>query len=330
MKRIIALLLVVLMLSATVQFMAFSEEKGSPVAASADLPGEEESAEASLTDEEESAEFPPMDEETEEGADESFSPDEADEEGNCTIVFVDLPDEEDLDGQDLEEVAEEGYVPEDAEKAIFGRDNRITVNNPRAYPFCTIAYMEVTGSCGHSWTGTGFMVGKNRLLTAAHCVMCPTHSRWARYVNFYFGYKSAKNYYYKYTGRFTMTVGNSFRRGGYETRGDFACIQFDSSVGDRTGWLGSMYGMRDKDLLSKTIYVAGYRDKLLKYDYGKLKSVDSEFLRHNIDMVAGNSGGPVFFRDKYDRYYAVGINIAENRRENIGYRLSRTIFNCFR
>lgn len=329
MKRMIALLLVVLMLSSTVQFLAFSEEESSPVAASEDLAGEEDPAEASLLDAE-SAEASPLDEESEAGSDEAFSSDEADEEGNCTIVFIDLPDEEDLNEQDPEEVAEEEYVPEDAEKAIFGRDNRITVNNPKAYPFCTIAYMEVTGSCGHSWTGTGFMVGKNRLLTAAHCVMCPTHSRWARYVNFYFGYKNAKNYYYKYTGRFTMTVGNSFRRGGYETRGDFACIQFDSNIGDRTGWLGYKYGMRDKDLLSKTVYVAGYRDRLLKYDYGKLKSVDREFLRHNIDMVAGNSGGPVFYRDKYDHYYAVGINIAESRRENIGYRLSSTIFNCFR
>ena len=45
----------------------------------------------------------------------------------------------------------EGFVPEDAEKAVFGKDNRVTVANPGEYPFCTIAMMYAYADCGCSW-----------------------------------------------------------------------------------------------------------------------------------------------------------------------------------
>ena len=280
MKPVFSLLLAILMLSATVQYAAFSEEGTK---------------------------------------------------GNCTITFADLSygySSSDALQEELTEV--DSFVPEDADKAIFGSDDRITVNNTSGWPFRAIAHMQVMGECGDIWSGTGFMVGKNQLLTAAHCLICPEHGKWAFSTVFYFGYKNTKNYHYKYSGDFTAVAGNTFSKGaGYEKQGDFACVVFPSNIGDYTGWFGYRYGMPDQELLSRTVYAAGYRDGLLKYDYGKLSSVDDEYLNYKIDTVAGNSGGPIFIRDDNDEYRAVGIIIAENSQENTGYRLTKTIFDCF-
>ena len=95
---------------------------------------------------------------------------------------------------------EDPFVPDTVGRAVFNADGRVTVFNPAAYPYSAIAYMDIVGTCGDHWSGTGFMVGKNRLLTASHCLVCSDHSAWAKTIDFYFGYKSRRNYLYRYSG----------------------------------------------------------------------------------------------------------------------------------
>lgn len=224
----------------------------------------------------------------------------------------------------------EGFVPEDAEKAVFGKDNRVTVANPGEYPFCTIAMMYAYADCGCSWQGTGFMIGRNRMLTAAHCLVCTDHGKWAHTIDFYFGYKNPKNYYCRYNGTWRAWAGNIYKSGsGYSTADDYGCITLDANVGDVTGWIGYRYGMPDKDLLLKFVTVAGYRDGMLKYDTGWIQSLDQSFVFYDIDHVSGNSGGPVFFLDTDGDYKAVAIIIAENNIHNIAFRLSSMVINSF-
>ena len=96
-----------------------------------------------------------------------------------------------------EEVGAEEYkpfIPDDLEKTVFGKDDSITVSNPASYPFSAIAYMEVTGKCGCDWTASGYMVGTDKMLTAAHCLFCTEHWEQAEKIIFYFGYKNRRNY----------------------------------------------------------------------------------------------------------------------------------------
>ena len=90
---------------------------------------------------------------------------------------------------------------------------------------------------------------------------------------------------------------------------------------DKVGWLGSYWGMSDSQIANQFLYVAGYRDGVLKYDYGFADAKSSQHIKYRMDTQPGNSGGPVFTRD----YYAIGINIAENDSYNTGYRLTTTV-----
>ena len=213
------------------------------------------------------------------------------------------------------------FIPESMEKTIFGKDDRVLVNNPSAYPYSAIARLVVTGECGDTWNGTGFMVNKDRMLTASHCLVCTKHGKWAKAITFYFGYKSDKNYLYCYNGRWTAWAGNLFSDKTYSIAGDYGCIRFAKNVGDVTGWLGSRWNLPDSTLSSTYCYYAGYRDGVLRYDSGLPWTLDSEHIGFLMDTQPGNSGGPVFDSS----YYAVGIIIAENDSYNVGYRMTNAV-----
>lgn len=265
----------------------------------------------------------------------SFAQEE--EEGKGTVVVRKIDSEEIIqeltkaetvpfipDNLDVQELAgtESGPVaPDDYEKTIFGSDDRITVKNTSSFPYSAIAYMEVKGECGCSWTCTGFMVNKDRLLTAAHCLVCTDHSKWADRITFYFGYKNKNNYAYKYTGGWNAWVGDIFSDKEYSSDWDYGCMKLDKNVGDSVGWFGSWWGLSDSQLSSTYAYIAGYRDGLLKYDSGWIEPKDSRHITYRIDTVPGNSGGPIYTSD----YYAIGINIANNGIYNIGFRLTNTV-----
>ena len=241
---------------------------------------------------------------------------EEEESGEGTVEIIESAEEI---SEMLEEKSGEPFAPDTVEKGIFGADGRITVSSPSTYPFSAIAFMEVKGKCGHNWEGSGFMVDKDMLITAAHCIVCPDCGQFAKTADFYFGYKNAKNYYYKYTGNWWAWAGNTFKNKEYTTAGDYAAIKLYKNVGDTTGWFGTWWNIPETSVKNHFFYAAGYRDKKLKYDLGTAEMTgDHEFLSFQMDTVPGNSGGPIFDTD----YYAIGIIIAENPLNNIGHVLT--------
>ena len=243
------------------------------------------------------------------------------EEDNTGEVFI--VEDDGAETADLPEIAEtEAFVPEGIEKAVFGKDDRIVVN-PTKYPYSAIGMIYAKGKCGCSWQGSGFMVSKNIMLTAAHCLVCTDHSSWAKELTVYFGYKNKRNYTYKYNGKWTAWAGNLFMDKKYTTPNDWGIIKFGKNVGDKTGWFGTKVGLTKEHFEDVHLYyVAGYRDEVLRMAAGlDVRKSDDGFLAYQIDAVAGNSGGPVF---DYDNY-AVGIHIAEKMLSNVGYPLNSTI-----
>ena len=105
----------------------------------------------------------------------------------------------------------EPFAPENLDKVIIGSDDRITAD-VRQYPYSAIGYMDVHAKCGDTWTGTGFMAGKRLFMTAAHCMYCDEHHAWADEVTIYFGFRSQKNYAYRFTGGWTAWIGVSWRQ----------------------------------------------------------------------------------------------------------------------
>lgn len=249
---------------------------------------------------------------------------EAPVKGNVTKVNVSSLETQEQAAFDPSLLEIEPYAPEGMDKAIIGADDRKTITNVFKYPFSAISYLEVEAYCGcDPWVASGFMISKNVMLTAAHCLVCQDHGRLADEITAYFGYKNARNYQVKYDGGMTFWVGTTFYQGGgkygYDHEGmtqDYAYIKLDRNIGDKTGWFGWRVH-KDSDFGQTPVCVTGYRDNLLKMDYGYTyeERYSDDLMTYYIDIVAGNSGCPVYTYD----YYALGINIAEARSGEVNY-----------
>ena len=218
----------------------------------------------------------------------------------------------------------EPFTPDGLEKTILIGDDRVTVKKTKQYPYSAIANITGKFSCGCPTQSTGFMVTRNTLLTAAHCLVCQKHNKWAKKLTFYFGYKSNKNYLYRYKSHWEAYVGTLFPN-GYTSENDWAYVVFDKDVGDKTGWFG-LKNLSDSELESGTFTVAGYRDKKLKYDVGGLRVMDSDRMWVDMDVLPGNSGSPIYDSDNY----AVGIWTTYYDNANSGFRINSKVLDKLR
>ncbi len=232
----------------------------------------------------------------------------------------------------LPDIHVKGFIPNALKRAVIGADDRIQVNDTEKYPFSAIASMKVTLDCGHEWECSGFMIGKNFLLTAAHCVVCPTHSAHASHILFYFGYNSEGSYLYQYDGPWNAVTGTEFPS-GYDFNAmseDWCIIRLDQNVGEQTGWLDFSVAS-DSEIGSRRYLAAGYRDGKLKYASGTAEVYDPRLMTFDADQVQGNSGGPLLlsFADQDTVCSVDGIIIAENvdLQTNIGRRIDWNIWN---
>ncbi|MBR2571449.1 MAG: trypsin-like serine protease [Clostridia bacterium] len=210
------------------------------------------------------------------------------------------------------------YIPETLEKGIIGKDDRVTVKKPKQYPYSAIALLETKYECGCGYFGaTGFMVTEDTLLTAAHCIVCTQHGKWAKKITFYFGYKSKKNSLYKYKPKWQAWVGTTFPGGTYSSEDDWAIINLNRKIGDKTGWFGMRWCSND-ELMGHSFCMAGFGgEPKLSYAWGEITNVWDKQIGFNNDTLPGNSGSPIFD----DGYYAVGIATSGSDTENYGQRL---------
>lgn len=220
------------------------------------------------------------------------------------------------------------FIPEgEVDKTIFGADDRKVVSSPGKYPYSAIAYLIVKGRCGCNWTGTGFMIGRYSMMTAAHCVVCTQHGKTAGSITMYFGHRSSKDYYYKYNGATTYWYGTNFSNNdgtyGYTSDHmdwDYAYIKLEKPMGDKTGWFGTQARVAS-ELNYDTYEIAGYREGTLKTAKGGATVYNDYILRYTIDTLPGTSGCPVFDSE----YYAVGVNVAQSDSHNYARLFTREL-----
>ncbi len=254
----------------------------------------------------------------------AFEDDGEEERGVITAIEMTVPE--------LTEEGEDGkpFVPEGLDRAVFDGDGR-TQPDPTKYPYCAIVYQKTTFTCGCQSTGTGFLVGRYDVVTAGHCLTCTKHGTDVKYMDMYFGLKNNRNYSYKYSVSGTTSRGNTWYNDNYNIQGDYGMIRIDKPLGDRFGWFGRKY-LSDSNIEGQYCEVAGYRYGVLRRDSGFVNVLDSDHIKYRADTEPGNSGCPVFVRDSAGDFYAVAINIAENSRYNVGYRLTNlrtTLHNFF-
>lgn len=196
-------------------------------------------------------------------------------------------------------------------------------------PNHAIAYMESKFQCGCSRGGTGAMIGRRGLITAAHNLYCHQHGRGLKYCNFYFGAKGQNSCWYEYSGNFTYRVYDTFAS-GYSSENDIGYVIFDSAVGDQTGWFGWMTGY-DSDVNMEFMNILSYdfkRHVQNLYEIGYV--LDSNEL-YWYGYINGAEGGPVYLSGEGMDYHVVAVYTSHDFSGNgYGRRLTYDIINDMR
>ena len=193
-----------------------------------------------------------------------------------------------------------------------------------------VAYMDSHFTCGCSRGGTGVMVGRYGLLTAAHNLYCPDHGCPLKYCNFYFGAKSANSCWYEYTGKFNYRVYDTFAN-GYNSQNDIGYVIFETAVGNETGWYACQVGS-DHYLNEEFTHVLSYDKNRHLQSLFEIQYVRNSKQIYWSGWLAGTDGGPVYFWSEGMEYPEVIAVYTSHDSQGNGYgrRLTQDVFNDMR
>ena len=190
-----------------------------------------------------------------------------------------------------------------------------------------VAYMDITFYCGCRRTGLGTMIAENALVTASHNLICDTHSKTNKKINFYFGYKSKSKCFYKYTGSFSYSYYENFSN-GFRSEDDIGFVVFPKSIGKKTGWFASS-AEDDHGLEWEYSHVIGLQNNKLVEDWNQIDVHSSKQITWPISPSFLNTmeGGPVYWLWE-DMKYPTVVAVYTSHTDTMGYarRLTNKIF----
>jgi V8-like Glu-specific endopeptidase len=205
-----------------------------------------------------------------------------------------------------------------AEYNVYGRDDRILVQNTRIAPFRYIAKLEMvfvdprTRAPRH-FLGTGAIVAPGKVLTAAHCVFDRQHGYgYAQQIRVIPGKNGPGRSRGEEPFGFAMSrrldVPTNWRTAPRTTQGgqsalphDFAVITLDRPIGRRVGgWWKRMAHKTDTFLSQHRVNTSGYpgdKGGNRQYRvYNRIVRVHPQRLEFIHDVMGGQSGSPIWVR----------------------------------
>ncbi len=214
-------------------------------------------------------------------------------------------------------------------RAIIGRDDRVPVLT-RKFPWSTIGRIEYRADSG-SYTCTGSLIGRNLVLTNAHCLIDKYSSKPVVAKNskpntaqLIFRPSLIKNTSIDQARVIDYQYGTTDPR-RTNPADDWAILKLDKPLGDIYGYLGwRELDLSQKAVLSKIrarLTLVGYAEDYPKSkDFAELgsfgetagmhrkcsiESLDQGLVIHRCDSNPGASGGPIFAYFKDTKSYSI-------------------------
>jgi len=222
--------------------------------------------------------------------------------GNTTYRFSPFQLESDLDPQD--DPAASAPPPGPTAKNVIGDDTRVRVTNASKAPYSQIGliycYNSRRGSADFS--GTGWMINADTMITAAHLVFDPTEYYGTANgtpvrTRMWLGYNKNNPPPFGVRKGVKIIVHEKYIRNRRDLAHDIALIKLDPPVEPKHGWLmlGSPPSAQTKNKLEVPGYPGDLQTRPLKmyHAFGDVVSRDGSAIFHNVDSFKGQSGAPL-------------------------------------
>lgn len=229
-----------------------------------------------------------------------------------TQVFIPLTEPDSIPDKQVVVIQEEDSDSEIDPQALIGSDDRYLVQNPFATPNIQVVFVEsdfqLSDGSYARLTGSGTLVGKKTVLTAAHMFYQKKYG-YVDVIKIYIGYSGA-SYKNCYSGQTAIVLP------GYKKHIDDIPEKLASPYGDDIGIItmngtpGSTYGYLNAASTGTTgqwFTTYGYPGDKVTYDKttgerksvqqwganGQITSFDGYYYRHTADTQGGQSGSPL-------------------------------------
>ncbi len=239
-----------------------------------------------------------------------------------------------------------GYDPYSS-KYLDNNDGTITPNaledyfftkvyDTSVYPYRDTCRLIIDGGMAY---GSGYLVGPNVMLTAAHCVYNSEKDNEPRQFIVYPGYNNGS--YKGYSSGWQAIYRSSIWLETHNKEYDWALVELKEDLGNKVGWYGTVNYYSNSSLKDVPVKSLGYPadfdlGKCQYYTMGKINNVYTRDFTTTVGNKGGMSGGPIIINDSNNEKNEYAVGIVQGNKANSpldqthGVRLNDYLINLIR